>query len=141
MVVSELRGEAGSVRRSREFRDIQSGSGKQQERGGDDDVDGRPSDGDQKFLPWDLRDRVELGDAAERIESYVRRADAKQARDQHMTELMRDDACKHRDDENEHLRRSRRSVREIAVEPNPGKQQEERDMDANGGAGEPAYGK
>ena len=107
----------------------------------DDNIDGRPCDRNQEFLHGYLRNGVQTCDASERIEHDIGGRDAEHPRDQHMAEFMRDNASEHGNDEDQHPRCRIDSSVEIAVDPDPGEQQQKSDVDANGGAGKPADGK
>ena len=58
----------------------------------DDDVDGRAGEGHHQFLARPLGNALEAGDAADRPERHVGRADAVAAGGEDMPELVRQDA-------------------------------------------------
>ena len=106
----------------------------------DDEVDGRPGEGDHELLPRVGRQALEAGDAADRQQRHLLRLNAVAPRRQDVAELVQDDAGEEEDDEERAVDRRAGAAPSPGAEGDPGEEQEEGDMDLDGRAAEPADG-
>ena len=107
---------------------------------GDDHVDQRPGDGDDDLLRRILGDARQAGEAADRQQRDVGRGDAVAPRGDRVAELVQHDAGEHRDDERDAVDRRGGAALRILGEADPGKQDQEGQVDADLAARDPRNG-
>ena len=104
----------------------------------DDHVHRRTGERHDDLLARIFRHALKAGEPANRKQRDVRRADAVAARGERVAELMRHDAGEKRQDEGHALDRCLRAALLVVRDRDPGEKQEERDVDADFRAEQPA---
>ena len=100
----------------------------------DHDIDERPGDGDEKFLPRFFRNALELRHTADRQKGYVRRRHAEGASGKNMTELVQQYAEEQKQHKHKAIPGRRGASRGVAGCEDPGEKQQEGEVDADNGA-------
>jgi hypothetical protein len=112
------------------------GAASENQQRGDRDVDGRPGNGDEKFLARLFRNALEPRHAADRQQDHVGRRDAEGARSKDVPELVQHHAKKQQQQEFKSVPGLLRASRNVADAENPGEKQQECHMDADRRAGD-----
>ena len=102
----------------------------------DDDVDGRAGEGHHQFLARLFGNALEAGDAADRPERHVGRADAVAAGGEDMAELVRQDAGKSRRMKSTPSMAASRPPSAPVAAADPDEEEQERDVHAHHRAGD-----